>query len=166
MGRGFAHEWSVAAVQRFISSSLNLASAAETLRLAGVNGHKLLVMSEDMFLRYGVESPLHRRKLVAHAQELREEALTALNAAKSSDRNTWNSWETAAWAAVEMRCEKTAMVILKRRHTFKSLCELEKEEMRQALRAAPSEERHRLVLELLQYKVSGCGNWLRKMSSW
>lgn len=153
MVRGLAHEWSSKPTSKFVETQLGLPAAAEALAAARVDGRGLLLLSDELLQRYGIERPLHRRKILAHAEELRDEAFAAVNAARSEDPQQWNCWETAAWAAVEKQSPKAAMLLLKRGHTFKGLCAMNKEELQQALKPVPSEERHHIMLELLQCKV-------------
>jgi hypothetical protein len=154
MVRGLAHEWSSKVTSKFVETQLGLPEAAEALAAVRIDGRGLLLLSDELLQRYGVERPLHRRKILAHAEELRDEALTATNAARGDDPQQWSCWETAAWTAVEKQSPTAAMLILKRGHTFKGLGAMNKDELQQALKSVPGEERHAIMLEVLQSKVT------------
>ncbi|CAM9397033.1 unnamed protein product, partial [Sphacelaria rigidula] len=66
--------WMVADVIRWLSERLQLPQYVQVFREASVDGLLLTELSSELLKEMGVSNPLHRLKLLRHAQELRKQA--------------------------------------------------------------------------------------------
>jgi hypothetical protein len=145
-----AHRWGIPMTSRYITEVLELPQYAEQFRRFELNGLSLISMDDDHLGPIKFEHSLHCKKLLSHAQQLRESVLEKAAIQCPLSVYEWNTAHVAAWLTYKQACPNVGVHVLRNHIDGRRLLDTENDEELHKLMGSNSKEGEKALKALKQ----------------